>query len=74
MWLPTPSPKHVVEFAELAKREFDLDLSPDEALDAATRLLHIHFILTYLYHPKPSEGEERQTTSTITESTRMVRK
>ena len=51
MWLPTPSPKHVEQFKALALAEFGLELTPGEALDVATRLLHIHFILTYAYRP-----------------------
>ncbi len=55
MWLPTPSPKHVQEFKALALAEFGLELTSDQALDAATRLLHIHFILTYAYRPLRSK-------------------
>lgn len=55
MWLPTPKPEDVEEFRALILKEFGLELSPDEALDASTRLLQIHFILKYAYRPLRSK-------------------
>lgn len=57
MWLPTPTQEAVDEFAIIVKRELDINLSPCEAKDAATRLLRIHYLLERIRHSGSAVSE-----------------
>lgn len=47
MNLPTPTPDEVEEFREIYKRDFGIDLSDVDALEAATRTLRLFCLATY---------------------------
>jgi len=60
MWLPTPNQKEVQESKALCKRRMNIELTDDEALDGATRLLHV-FILSsepvYRHYTKRAQNK-----------------
>ena len=47
MWLPAPSPDGVKRFQRLVTEEFGLELSSEDALELATRVLQIHPMQTW---------------------------
>jgi len=59
MRLPSPSPRGVEEFRLLYKEFFSLDLTPDEALFAASHYLHMFYILTYEPDILPLRSKEQ---------------
>ena len=48
MQLPTPLPKHVEDLRKIVFEEYDLDLTEAEALDLATNIMQIAFLLPYI--------------------------
>ena len=44
MWLPVPSPAGVKRFQRLVNEEFGLELSSEDALELATRVLQIRLL------------------------------
>ena len=55
LWLPFPNTKEVESFRLLYKQEFGVELTTEEALSVATRLLHIH----YVFYSAPRAPETR---------------
>jgi len=44
MWLPIPSPEAVESFRVRLKKEFNLEVSDEDALEVATRLLQVWIV------------------------------
>lgn len=55
MWLPNPNEKQVAEFKRICSEELGMELSDEDALDTATRLMHIEFIRRFVYKD-PAKG------------------
>jgi hypothetical protein len=45
--LPMPNEKEVLEFKLLCEKKFSVKLSQEEAIDWATRLLHIFYLTSH---------------------------
>lgn len=47
LWLAFPNEKEINAFAKLYEKEFGKKLTYEEAKETATRLLHIHWVLSF---------------------------
>jgi len=50
MRLPVPNAQEVESFRLLYKRRFGVSLSPEDALEVATRFLQLHFLKYHAIH------------------------
>lgn len=57
MNLPTPNTDEVARFQALYQAEFGVELSAEEALEQATRLVHYIFLI---HHALPSLRAQKQ--------------
>jgi hypothetical protein len=52
MNLPVPTKEQAEEFRRIYENEYGIALTPEEAMDGATRVLQLYYIVTY-YSPRP---------------------
>jgi len=56
MNLPVPTTTEVAEFRELYRTEYGIELTDEQAWEAATRTLQLFYLATYgLLHIQPQE-------------------
>ena len=56
MWLPTPSAQAVAKLRVLTESRMPTDLTDDQWVDLATRLLRIYYIKMYVLGGSRTEG------------------